>query len=150
MLTLSIVEIFFASRTQECGDDVFRDSIKQHHLPSECRSRNSRCPNCMTGIVVAVTKRPLAILPGLPPVNGGEPEEKCARRKRRQQTSHLFQRKLCTQFQPMFLRCVMIEPWLQIESIDLWQNHIAFRRMQIAGGWITPQRPLRLPCLLPR
>src|SRR6266849_10112365 len=119
MLTLSIVEIFFASRTQERGDGVFRDSIKQHHLPSECRSGNSCRPNRMTCIVVAVTERPLPILPGFPPVNGGEPEEKCARWKRSQQTSHLFQRKLCAQFQPMFLWRIMIKTGFEIEPVEL-------------------------------
>src|SRR6267378_2438354 len=149
MLTLSIVEIFFASRTQERGDGVFRDSIKQHHLPSECRSGNSCRPNRMTGIVVAVTECPLAILPGLSPVNGGEPEEKCAIRKRGQQTGNLYSRKFSAQFEPMFLWCIMIETRFEIESVELWHDEIAFGRMEIPGRWITPQRPLRFPCLLP-
>src|SRR5437867_1885551 len=131
MLTLSIVEIFFAIRTQEHGDGVFRGSIKQHHLPSECRSGNSCRPNRMTCIMVAITKGSLAILPRFPPMNRGQPDQKRLRRKWREAASHLIDRKLRSQFQPMFLRCVMVETMPQIESLNLWQDQIALCGVQI-------------------
>src|SRR6267378_1376501 len=49
----------------------------------------------------------------------------------------------------MLLWCVVIEPRFEIEPVELWHDEIAFGRMEIPGRWITPQRPLRFPCLLP-
>ncbi len=72
----------------------------------------------MTGIMVAVTERPLSILPGFPPMDGGQPEEKCASRKRSQQTSDLFSGKFRAQLESMFLRRVMIETRFEIQSFE--------------------------------
>src|SRR6267378_1736086 len=49
----------------------------------------------------------------------------------------------------MFLWRIMIETGFEIEPVELWQDEIAFGRMQIAGRRITPQCPFRFPCLLP-
>src|SRR6266849_3334145 len=49
----------------------------------------------------------------------------------------------------MFLWRIMIETGFEIGPIELWQDEIAFGRMQIAGRRITPQCPLRFTCLLP-
>ncbi len=69
MFRLHPAEIVYAVGSQYPRGLVLIGSIQQRHLPTECRRRNTRGPDRMADIVVAVAKRPLAVLPGFPPMD---------------------------------------------------------------------------------
>src|SRR5215208_8150039 len=104
----------------------------------------------MADIMVAVAVGTLSILPGFPPMHGGETYEKCARRKWSQQTAELIARKLRSQLKPMFLWRVMVQTRFELQTFQRAKDKIALSRMQIAGRRIAPQCPLRVPRFLPR
>src|SRR5262245_50965130 len=150
MFWFNLCKVIYPIGPQQMRYSVLFQAIEQYHVPSEGRSGDPSCPDRMADIVVAVPERSFAILPCFPPMNGREPEEKCVPRKWGQEPIHLVCGKFSASLESMRFGRVMIEPRAQLKSLDPRQNHITFSWMQIPRRWITPQRPLRLPCFFPR
>ncbi len=70
MLPLGTDAISLAVESEKFGHGSATHTVEEADLPPEGSCRESHRPQRMADIVLAVPKRTLAILPGLPPKNG--------------------------------------------------------------------------------
>ena len=99
--------------------------------------------------MLAITKSPLPVLPGLPPVHRGKAEEKGLGRKSPHERSKALFRQLHPQLQRMLLGPVVIEPRGWREARERVDQQISFGGMQISARRVRSQRPADFAGLLP-
>jgi hypothetical protein len=75
VLSLCPSEVDLAVKSEKLGEGGVAHSIEKTEFPAEGSRRESHCTQRMTGIVLTVPKRALAILPSFAPKNRREPYE---------------------------------------------------------------------------
>jgi len=75
MLSLRAGVVDITVESEKLRYDVITHTIEEAEFPSQGGSRKAQGPQRMTDVVLAVPERTLAILRGLSPMNGREPDE---------------------------------------------------------------------------
>src|ERR1035438_1948696 len=99
--------------------------IEEAEFPPEGRRREPHRPQRMTDIVLAVPERTLAILPGLPPMNGREPHEESALRKRCRQGCPDQGIEIRAALEAVRLRCVVVDAGTVVDRVQLRQKGVS-------------------------
>ena len=81
VFAFSSVEIIGPVQTEERRDGVVRQSLQEHHAPSQRRGRDADRADRMSGVMLAIAKGALPVFPGFPPVHRREPDQKGMRGK---------------------------------------------------------------------
>jgi len=149
MFWLGFEKVAGSINSKQQRDSRLIHALQQGHMPPERRRGNSGRPDSMADIVVAVTKGPFTIFPGFPPMHRRETDKKGADRKWLQQPRKLIGRELRPPLQTMFPRRIVIQTRHKVQPFDSRRHDVPFRRMQIAGRGVAPQRPLRLTRFFP-
>lgn len=126
------------------------DALDEPHLPSQPGGGDSQRPDRVPGVVLAVPEGALAVLPGLAPVDGGEPEQQRARRQRRGELGPGIVAQLGAQLERVLARRIMVDGGPLVQPGDRARDQVTLGRVQVAARGVHPQRPARLAGLLPR
>ena len=101
----------------------------------------------MADVVLAVAKCPLAVLPGLAPMNRRQTHQEGNRPQRTREALHSFSSENAAPLQAVIPADVVVDTGIQ--SRHLASNCIPFGRMQVAARWVRTQRPAIALILLP-
>ena len=102
--------------------------IEEVEGPSERGGGEPQGPQRVTDIVLAVPKCTFAILPGLAPVNGREPDENRALRKCRGKVRPDHGVDIRAALDAMLLRCVVVDAGTLVDRGHWRQERVSFRR----------------------
>jgi len=69
VLPLRVLEIFGSISPQQGGHRVICQAFQQQHAPTQRLGRNAGAADRVPGVMLAVAKGALPVLPGLPPVH---------------------------------------------------------------------------------
>src|SRR5687768_5534653 len=137
LLALYPDEIRIAVEAENGGELFVGPSRQQGQLPAEQRRSHAQRADGMPGVVLAVTKRTLPVLPCLAPVNRRERDQKAWTQRR---PGGCFQHR--TSFERVLARRVVADVTIA--------DDVGFGRMEITARRVDAQRPARLAILLPR
>jgi hypothetical protein len=101
---------------QQRGHVVVAGSDEQTRRPAERGGRVPGRAERVTDIVLAVAERPLAVLPGLAPVDGGEAEQKATAWKESTEAGDARRRRGQASLEDMVAAQVVIDPRRQIPN----------------------------------
>jgi hypothetical protein len=102
-------------------------------------------------IVVAITKGPLSVFPGLPPVDRGEGEEEGARGEGGEELREEGGGERFAKLEGVVVGGVVVETRGEAggEAGGGREDDVAFSRMEVSGGGVAPEGPPGGPNLLP-
>src|SRR5690349_16043943 len=143
MFALCLCVILCSLSPQQHPDGVLIAAVEEHRLPAERGGGNSRSADCMPDVMVTVAECAFSILPRLTPLDGGQAEHKCTRRKWTKQPGRVDASGVCSELEAMFFRRVVVESGRQLEAVNEWREQVSLRRMQISRRRIAAQRPFR-------
>ena len=86
---------------EQHGELLVGDRFQQPRFPAQRRRRDRYGCDRVTGVMLAVAKRPLAVLPRLPPVDRAEADEDRAGRQALSQSFPLLSFELDPAFEPV-------------------------------------------------
>ena len=139
-----------AIEPEELRDGGVVHAVEEEEFPSESCGREAHCPERVADVVLAIPERALAILPGFSPVNGGEPDEERALRKRGGQPCPDLGIELRASLEAVLLGCVVVDAGTFAEAAERREERVALGRVEVPAGGIDAKRPLGLVELLPR
>src|ERR1700730_6588807 len=105
--------------------------IENVKFPAKSGGRETHRPQRMTDILLAISECTLAVLPSLPPVNGGQSHEEGTFWKRSHQGCPTRGVEIRTALQAMFSWCVMINSGTVLDAAEGRQERISLRRVQV-------------------
>ncbi len=132
---------------QNGGDGRIRNICDQPGRPTQRGGRISHRSDGMAGIVLAVAKGALAVLPGLAPMNLRQAHEKGSWRERPRELLRRSTFQNAAPLQAVVPADVVIDAGIQARHLR--KDCIAFRWVKVAAGRVAPQGPSTTLVLLP-
>jgi hypothetical protein len=134
---------------QERSQIIVGEAFEQLGLPAEPRRRHSEAADRVTGVVVAITEGPLAVLPRFAPVNGRQAHQERSLRELCRDLPPCFTRQLHPELERVRERRVVVDRRPRMKPGDGSGDQVPFSRVKIAARRIDPKRPTGAPRLLP-
>ena len=141
MLALGVSEVGVAIEAEEVAHCAVADVREQGQPPAEGGGRDAHRRQRVSGVVLAVAKGALAVLPGLPPVNRGEPDEERAVGKLGRQSRPRREIEIGAPLEAVFPGRVVVDGRAIVKPVERRQDPIALRRVEVSTRGIGAQRP---------
>ena len=149
MFSLGPGEVFMTVQPEYASDLAVGQCLEQGQLPAQRRRGQPQCAECMSDVVLAISKRAFTVLPRLAPVHRAEPDQKRLRTERCRQLVEVRLGEFGSSFEGVQLGCVVVDTGPVAQPLLRPDHQIAFGRMQIPARRIAPQRPACRSRLLP-
>src|SRR5207344_1395129 len=108
-------------------------ALEQLRVPAEPRGRDDESAHGVADVMVAVAKGPLTILPGLAPMDRGEPDEQASWSKLTGERGPGLVGQLRAPFERVLVRRVVIDAGLGMKTLDGPGDEITFGGMEVAA-----------------
>ena len=115
--------------------------VHQSRLPPQRSGGDGDCGDGVTEVMLAIAKGALPVLPRLPPMNRGQPDEDRLGRTSLAQRLPQRHANLRPDLERMFLRCIVAAHRNRTEIIHRTAEQVALGRVQVAARRVDPERP---------
>src|ERR1017187_5159638 len=108
LLTLCHSVVVTAAEPEETSNGAVADSVEEYQAPTKSGRRNAQGCKCMPSIVLAISERAFAVLPGFPPMDRREAHEEGILGKWRAEVGPRVRVEARQTFDSVYLQCVVV------------------------------------------
>ncbi len=144
---LHVGKVRVAIEAEEGRDAIIAKPVPNERAPAERPGRAAHRGDGVSGVVLAIAKRALAVLPGFAPVNRRQTHEESAHGQERDEPGRHFAGQRRAALERVVARQVMVKTGVDLP--ERRDHGVAFRRVQVAARGVGAKCPAAGARLLP-